>query len=86
MKILRHIIERLFQMLYCGLVGGFLAFLATIGLTALIVYLSPKDPSAGSVGIMIIGTLPLGVIAGLVYGFIKGIKARRQFQNLQKSV
>jgi hypothetical protein len=66
----------LLRTLYGGLVGGVLAILATIGLTALCVQLSPNDPSAGSVGIMIIGTLPLGVFAGLVHGFIKGKKAR----------
>jgi hypothetical protein len=57
-------------MLLGGLCGGILGILATLALTALVVLLSPGDPSAGSVGIVIIGFLPGGVIMGLAGGLL----------------
>jgi TM2 domain-containing membrane protein YozV len=59
-----------------GVVGGVLGILATYVITELCVLLSPGDPSAGSVGIIIIYYLPTGIIAGLVFGLLACNRAR----------
>jgi hypothetical protein len=67
----------------CGLHGLFRSFkvasciqiacvVVTVALTWLCVALSPNDKSAGSVGIIIIGLLPIGVIVGAVVGLVRG--------------
>ena len=61
-----------------GVIGGILGVLATVAITALCVVLNPKDPSAGSVGIIIILFLPGGIVAGLVVGAIASKRKRRK--------
>ena len=51
-----------------ALAGAALAILVTYGIAMLCVANSPNDPSAGSVAIVIIFFLPVGVIAGAVAG------------------
>ena len=51
--------------------GAILGVLATLGITLLSVALSPKDPSAGSVGIIIILFLPVGFFADAIVGFVR---------------
>jgi hypothetical protein len=49
-------------------VGTGLGLLANYGLVRLCVALSPNDPSAASVGIMVIILVPLGFFGGAAFG------------------
>lgn len=55
-------------------VGGLLGFAASIGIREASKLAFPNDPSAGSAGIVVIFLLPLGVLAGGVIGFLKGLE------------
>jgi hypothetical protein len=49
-----------------------IAFAVTAALTWITVTLSPGDKSAGSVSIILIGLLPIGLIVGGVVGLVRG--------------
>ena len=53
-----------------AITGAALAILATTGLTSHMIAAAPKDPSAGSVAIMIIFLLPAGFLLGGLAGFL----------------
>jgi len=68
--------KQLISSMVGAFIGALVAIVVTVALTWACVALSPSDKSAGSVSIMIIGLLPLGVIVGAIVGLVRG--RRRQ--------
>ena len=64
--------RQLLSTIVWAVIGALVAVALTAALTGICVALAPNDKSAGSVAIIIIGRLPIGLIVGAIIGLVRG--------------
>ena len=62
--------------------GGVVGIGAAWGAMVYSIHANPSDPSAGSVGIMVMGTLPVGAFAGCCIALVLRQRRLRQRQQI----
>ena len=66
--------RQLISAIVWAFIGALVAVALTAALTGICVVLMPNDKTAGSVGIILIGLLPIGLIVGAIVGLVRGRK------------
>jgi hypothetical protein len=71
-KLAKFVLGVILGVIVGAFAGGATGFVAAIALMYVSQFLNPNDPSAGSVGIIVLATLPGGVVLGGITGGLLG--------------